>query len=515
MKDAETEQVLLQSLVQGQNLVLLDQLQPGLFGTRQGRILFQTVQDFHLRQTRLPSWADVTLTLREQNYEAEEYRLFLEYMNAAAQQILPEDLTQHVERLELLQRCRKVGNHTRTIFNHVDGEDLESARLELHLALEAATGTLADNSIVEDLASAESMGVVDEIETPLPERALIPTGWPEHDREIGGFFRQQLIIVAARRGKGKSALTLNMLKNFYLGGFNCTYLSLELTLKECKERLIAMTAETDYTRIQLRRLDDAERRKVRLAWLLFSLDPGSYQEFWTWVQALGTNFLTMSWTTLIADAFARFQHRRNKILIVDAVRWKIPKIQAFVQALAAGGQSEVVFVDSLNLAVTRESGSRSQHEDLTDGAYALKECARFNDQLLVATTQLGEDMRTKYAKGIEEAGDAVLYKQDNDRDNDRGIDRWGYSKGRSIKEFKFTLGVDLTRMVYYSRAAATLEDGIPFRLLRPEALSPATTGQPQQEVPYNLDEFIEESDYIVGTNATGLDENTTGTGEAG
>ncbi len=70
----------------------------------------------------------------------------------------------------------------------------------------------------------------------------VPTGFEELDRILGGMLPGQFIIVAARPGVGKSALSAQLARNVAFSGKSVGFFSLEMTGVEIGQRLISAEA---------------------------------------------------------------------------------------------------------------------------------------------------------------------------------------------------------------------------------------------------------------------------------
>ena len=73
------------------------------------------------------------------------------------------------------------------------------------------------------------------------QRGGVSTGWTKIDQKLyGGFNRGELNIFAAASGGGKSLFLQNLALNWAMQGFNCVYVSLELSEELCSMRLDSM-----------------------------------------------------------------------------------------------------------------------------------------------------------------------------------------------------------------------------------------------------------------------------------
>lgn len=90
------------------------------------------------------------------------------------------------------------------------------------------------------------------------ERKGITTGLSELDSILnGGWHRGQLVIVAARPGMGKSALSLHNAIEAARAGYGCLYLSMEMVSAELADRALA-----SYGRIPLRDVISADLKQT-------------------------------------------------------------------------------------------------------------------------------------------------------------------------------------------------------------------------------------------------------------
>lgn len=74
----------------------------------------------------------------------------------------------------------------------------------------------------------------------------IPTGYPELNKKTHGFQRGEFIVVAARPGVGKTALSLNLAFNAARHGYTVAYFSLEMPANMLFKRLISADANVKH-----------------------------------------------------------------------------------------------------------------------------------------------------------------------------------------------------------------------------------------------------------------------------
>ncbi|PSR14779.1 MAG: replicative DNA helicase [Bacteroidetes bacterium] len=94
----------------------------------------------------------------------------------------------------------------------------------------------------------------------------VPTGFTEMDRLTSGFQRSDLIILAARPGMGKTALTLSIAKNAALD-FNkgVAIFSLEMSSLQLAQRIISMEAEIPGSKLRNGQMEEYEWQQLHSA----------------------------------------------------------------------------------------------------------------------------------------------------------------------------------------------------------------------------------------------------------
>jgi len=94
------------------------------------------------------------------------------------------------------------------------------------------------------------------------EQVSVPTGLGALDRRLGGFWKQNLVIVAGRPSMGKSALALEFAIKAADAGRFVGFVSLEMSNTELMERVIGAKTRIDYEKLRRGDLTEDEMRKV-------------------------------------------------------------------------------------------------------------------------------------------------------------------------------------------------------------------------------------------------------------
>jgi replicative DNA helicase len=109
----------------------------------------------------------------------------------------------------------------------------------------------------------------------------IATGFPKLDEILDGLRPQTLTMIGARPKQGKTAILLCIIRNLCKRGLTVVFFSLEMPKDQIIQRLIAMEAGIDYSRVVRGRYDDDEEKTIDDAaievdrWRLIIDDAGS------------------------------------------------------------------------------------------------------------------------------------------------------------------------------------------------------------------------------------------------
>ena len=219
--------------------------------------------------------------------------------------------------------------------------------------------------------------VMQEIDDIIHKRktAGVMTGLVEFDEEIGGLFRGELTIVAARPGQGKTSLALQMAAHCAARGRTVYFATLEMPKIDLAMKRLCSVSGVSSQRVRTGNIDIDQRQQ---------LVEGSQA-------AAQTNLHLHDW----------------------------PEIRPFdIRRAARRVGAEVVFVDYLQY-VTPPDATKKRYEQVGDISRQLKTIARQMDVPVVACAQIGRQAdQTKEARpklshlresgNIESDADVVL-----------------------------------------------------------------------------------------------------------
>ncbi len=131
-------------------------------------------------------------------------------------------------------------------------------KVEQHLYEVTATNLKRDYDTASNLA-ARLMTHLEELRKKTDGLTGIPSGYPSVDRLTSGFQPSDLIIVAARPAMGKTAFVLNVARNVAMDfQKGVAIFSLEMASLQLMQRLLAMQARIEGTKLRNGKLDEAE-----------------------------------------------------------------------------------------------------------------------------------------------------------------------------------------------------------------------------------------------------------------
>lgn len=244
---------------------------------------------------------DVSLILEGRDFFDEANRLLWEHMHAMHQDGRAIDTALLCDRLKKANVWETVGG---TAYLYRVGQSVPNAANARYYAqivadhgkrralISASTDTLCDSyeerSDVDDLVTAaeerifairerrstsetlEIRQVVDKCLDELDKRlsgeqstTIVPTGFSALDATLAGGFRpQQLIVVAARPGMGKSAFATDVCRHVCSSERLALFISLEMSARELGDRVLIAESGVDGHRMRNATLSADDRRRV-------------------------------------------------------------------------------------------------------------------------------------------------------------------------------------------------------------------------------------------------------------
>ena len=137
--------------------------------------------------------------------------------------------------------------------------DIDEKREQARQAIDEATQG-------KDISKARSLadvlpGVIDIAQH--GQKAMLPSGWPDLDRMIGGLAPGRLVVVGARPGVGKSLMGTNMALTFaHKHGHAVLLSSMEMPEHEVGQRLLSSHARVNLTSLQTGDVDERSWERI-------------------------------------------------------------------------------------------------------------------------------------------------------------------------------------------------------------------------------------------------------------
>ena len=203
------------------------------------------------------------------------------------------------------------------------------------------------------------------------------TGFPTID-DMVSFNPTDLVILAARPGQGKSAVSVNWMLNFAKQGIPTAFVSLEMSWEQLIERAESLLTDIDHSRIANNTLTEQERDNIAETHLDLSKMP---------------------------------------VYITDLARASIDSLRAKISLLVGKYGVRVVFVDYLQLI---KGKGKDAYEQISDVSKSLKAIAKEFKVCIIALAQLSREVEKRESKlpqqsdlrdsgQIEQDADVILF----------------------------------------------------------------------------------------------------------
>lgn len=274
--------------------------------------------------------------------------------------------------IEIITECVNCANTT-TLFNtHFVNLKALSTKRQMQRKLQEAINLLNETQkeLSEDIKN-DILEKISEVQTPTNDNAYMNlcnilqnttkkleeeskaqndlklfTGFKKLDNITAGLHEQELTIIAARPGVGKTALALNLLINLAKRGNNCLFISREMSSNQISKRLVSIVTGID-------------SNKMRIPKAL------KYEDW-----------------NIINNASTLINKMQGKIYIDDTT-YHVQGIRSQVRSLYNKKQCDILFVDYLGLVKTLKR-CESHRIEIEDVSWNLKHISKeFNIPVIV------------------------------------------------------------------------------------------------------------------------------------
>ena len=235
----------------------------------------------------------------------------------------------------------------------------------------------------------ESMGALEHIQQRDSAFAGVPTGFMDLDSLLSGLQRENLIIVAARPGVGKSSFVTNVARNVAVdAGVPVAMFSLEMSRFEIGMRLLCAEARVPWEKV----------RSGRVA--------------------------TEEWTRIVEAAEVLHE---APLYIVDSGNVTIVDIRAKARRMKSKQGLGLIIVDYLQL-MSSHSRTENRQQEVAEISRSLKLLAKELEIPVIAVSQLNRNPETRADKrpqlsdlresgSIEQDSDIVMFIHRDDSDD--------------------------------------------------------------------------------------------------
>jgi replicative DNA helicase len=250
----------------------------------------------------------------------------------------------------------------------------------------------------------EARALFERVITYDPKR-FVATGQIGLDQHLYGWEKGNLVTISAPRAGGKSTMALSMAANQYLGAnLNVCFVSMEMTEDELVKRLLSKISHVPHADIRYtKELRDEKRLLLQR----------KFQQFFRHGHNSNCNFSIWD----VKDSF--FTPMK-------------------MEASLAPYMYDVIYIDYITLF----------HSDMMDTwkmqleySRYLKTMAKRLNCVIVVLTQLSDEERVKYGKGIEENTDYWLwwrYREDQEQETNQGELRLDKARHAAKRRFPMT-----------------------------------------------------------------------------
>lgn len=234
----------------------------------------------------------------------------------------------------------------------------------------------------------------------------IETGFKDVDEKIGGIRNQNLLIIAARPGMGKTTLVMNIAEHNVLNNVPVLVFSAEMSRVELMERMVSSSGNLDFSRVRSGKLMDSDWPKLTVGASKLKSKP-------LFIDDRGG--LTI--TQIQASARKQKQKHGIKLIIVD-----------YLQLLSGKGQSREQEVSAIS------RGLKSLAKELDVPVIALSQLSRKCEERS-NKRPMSSDLRDSGA--IEQDADiiAFIYRDEfyNEESEHKGIAEIIFTKARNFE----------------------------------------------------------------------------------
>lgn len=243
-KEAE-ENIIASILVNQENHKYIDQIEIKDFYYKTNMKIFELIKELKEKDETI----DI-LTVKElgANKKHDGLKLLTVLSDITDKLVYSGNIEKYIKILKNLSMKRKIYYISKSICEEIEGMDINKDEAEIRNEVVQRYLDLRTNKkVTENEMSNVMIETLKDIEDKYQKRDDLryKTGYLDLDRIIEGLHEQELTIIAARPGVGKTAFALQMAEHIAKKGVYTYFVSLEMSEKQLGNRIVAREAEID------------------------------------------------------------------------------------------------------------------------------------------------------------------------------------------------------------------------------------------------------------------------------
>jgi len=196
------------------------------------------------------------------------------------------------------------------------------------------------------------------------EEESVTSGYPELDAVLsGGFKKGTFSMIAARPGMGKTVVMLNMAIEAAKQGKKVLFLSLEMNLLQCFQRILS-------------KLADVSGKKIQQPKTMGSAD-------WKALEEAGKEIVELY---------------EDKFWIEEIINLTVPQLEKKVKQYKKKHNVDIVFVDYAQIMLTKEGREPNEQSDFAQISGALRRASKMQNVAIVVGSQLNRKVEERTDK---------------------------------------------------------------------------------------------------------------------
>lgn len=373
---------ILSRILQERDLSAWSQLKPQFFDPPYS-VIFSQVSKFYEVYDKLPSFEDLTLSIRDDTTKSLVETLHdVEVPEELDTDVLLQSLVNEYAQKEVLTSVDRLVDD----IVYLSAGEMVAKLSELAIELEDKTES------DEQIMSMADFKTYDKDEL----KSFCPLGISNaFDSHSLGLAPSEFMMIGGYRGSGKSVICANIVVNQFTQGNSSLYFSIEMRGREVFQRHLSILAGVSAERLKKNSLTKEELQKVANARASMHEEGNAvYEEYLSHrdFDKFETEVLTLP------------LNKANQMVIIDNQSLTISSIDATIQTYKARFKDKlkVVVIDYLNVIACQDAFDWKVQIDL---AKKVKGLARKHDIAIVSPFQIDEKGGVRFSKGILDAPD--------------------------------------------------------------------------------------------------------------